>query len=162
MLGVGQGRTEARPRRHAEQLAPFDEVRREEDGEHDLGELARLEVDRADVRPDASTVDLAADDRRERRHQQQQAEQEERVAVALQIARPADDDQRGDERADADDRPAGLGGGQSLRVAARLVETGDHHVADAVQERGDRQQQAVRARGQLARGDVRGDEQTRG
>ena len=92
-FGIGQSRTEARPRRHAEQLAPLDEVRREEDGEHDLGELAGLEVDRSDVRPDASTVDLAADHRRERRHQQQQAEQEERVAVALQITRAADDDQ---------------------------------------------------------------------
>ena len=35
----------------AEQLALLDEVRGEEDGQHDLGELAGLEVERAEARP---------------------------------------------------------------------------------------------------------------
>ncbi len=39
------------PRAHGEQLAPLDEVRGEEDGQRDLGELAGLEVDRTDLHP---------------------------------------------------------------------------------------------------------------
>ena len=54
---------------------------------------------------------------------------------------------------DADERPRRLQAGQVG------VEAGDHHVAEAVEQRGERQQRAVGAAGETAGGEVGGDEQ---
>jgi hypothetical protein len=65
--GSTTGRSHAR---HGQQLPLLHEVRGEEDGEHDLGELAGLEADRAEAHPDAGAVDRAADAGDERQQQQ--------------------------------------------------------------------------------------------
>ena len=47
----------------AQQVGPLDHVRGEEDGQGELGDLAGLEVERADVDPQAGPVDVLADAR---------------------------------------------------------------------------------------------------
>ena len=91
--------------------------------------------------------------RQQRQQQQPDAEQGERVAVALEVAGPAHDDERADEGGDAERRPERLEPGQVL------VEAGDEHVADAVEEPGHREEHAVGVGRQLAGGDVGGGEQ---
>jgi hypothetical protein len=61
VLEVGQHRPEPGPRGHAQQLALLHQVRGEEQGEGDLGELAGLEAHRAHGHPDAGAADVAAD-----------------------------------------------------------------------------------------------------
>ena len=46
-----------------QQVGPLDHDRGEEDGQGELGQLAGLEVERADVDPEAGAVDVLADDR---------------------------------------------------------------------------------------------------
>ena len=54
---------------------------------------------------------------------------------------------------DGDERPGGLQRGEAV------AEASDHHVADAVQQDGQRQQRAVGAAGEQAGGDVRSHQQ---
>ena len=83
--------------------------------------------------------------------QQQQGEAEEAdgPAVALEVADPANQHERDDERGDADRHPRRLQPGQVLRLGPGRVEADDEHVAEPVQQPGDRQERAVgvRARG---------------
>ena len=126
---------------HSQQLAPLDQVRGEEDGQRDLGELTGLEVDRAEADPDAGAVDVATDHRQQRHEQQEDAADHERVAVALEHPGVPDDEQHGGERGDPDCGPDGLERGQVFG------EPGDDHVAQAVEERGDRETGRDRPRG---------------
>ncbi len=137
----------------AQQLAFVDEVGGDEDRQHDLGDLTRLEVDRADLHPDACSVDGAADAGDEGQDQQHQADEQERVAIALEHPGATHDDQRGDERQHAHGGPRGLQAGQAL------VEAGDHDVAQAVQEGDQRQQDGIGVGGVAAHGEVGGEEQ---
>ena len=93
----------------------------------------------------------------ERQQQQAGADDEERPLVAAQVVDPAHDDQGGDVGADADQRPRGLQAGEPFGV-----EAGDHHVAEAVEQRGEREQHAVGAAGEAAGGDVGDDAAARG
>ncbi len=98
VLGLGQvERTEAE-RAHGQQLALVDQVGREEDRQHDLGDLAGLEADRPHVDPDLRAVDLATDVGDERQDEQPDADEGERVAVASQRTQPPHDDQGAHER----------------------------------------------------------------
>ena len=98
-------------------------------------------------------VDLAADAGDQRQHQQAQADQRERVAVALEDAGPAHEQQDGHEGGDADRGPQRLESGQ-LRVAVRLGQAGHHHVAEPVEEGGHRQQDRIGVGGQPAHDEV--------
>ena len=134
--------------RDREQLALLDEVRREEHGERDLGELAGLEVHRAQLHPESRAVDVAAEHGRERQQQEHDADQRDRVAQAFEVTRPANHEQRQDVGADAEGGPHGL---QAGKVP---VEAGDEDVAQAVEQAGDREQDAVGLGRQPSRGDV--------
>ena len=130
-------------RRDRQQLLLLGEVGGEEDAEEDLGDLDRLEL-RACRR--APTGGVAVDGvcptwGTSGARMSRAADQQQQVAVAVEVAGPADDEQGDDvEAATPRARPAGLGRGEG-RVAA-----GDHHVADAVQERDDRQHDRVGVR----------------
>ena len=84
----------------------------------------------------------------QRQQQQHDADEQEAPAVAGEVGRPLDDEQRGDEHGDGDDAPRRLQPGEAV------VEAGDHHVAEAVEERGERQQRRVGAGGEPAHGEV--------
>ena len=79
------------PRAGGDQLAALGEVAGEEQGERDLGELARLEVDRPDAHPDARAAEAAPDAGHERQQQQAGADEEERPLVAREVRRALDD-----------------------------------------------------------------------
>jgi hypothetical protein len=137
-----------------EELALLDEVRREEQGQEDLGELSGLEVDRSDAHPDAGTVVLAPDHRHQGQEQQSDAEHADRPPVALQIAHPPHDHEGGHEGDDPDRDPPRLQAGQVLGFGPGLVEAHDEHVAQAVQEPGDGHEGGVGVGRQPADGDV--------
>ena len=65
--------------------------------------------------------------------------------------------QRDDERGDADRHPRRLQPGQVLRLRPGRVEADDEHVAEPVQQPGDRQERAVGVRREPPDGDVRGE-----
>ena len=91
-----------------DQLAVVGQVAGEEQRQRDLGELARLEVDRADAHPDARAADAGADAGHERQHQQTGADEQERPLVAGEVGRALHDQQREHEGDDGDERPRGL------------------------------------------------------
>ena len=70
------------------------EVAGEEDRQRQLGELAGLEVDRAEADPDAGAADAGADAGHERQHQQADAGEQERPPVAGEVGGALDDDER--------------------------------------------------------------------
>ena len=78
----------------------------------------------------------------------------ERAVVAGEVAHPPHDDERGDEGADRR---------RSVHVACSparsVVEPGDEHVAEAVEQRGEREQRAVGAGREAAGGEVGDEEQ---
>ena len=88
-LGSGSGDRPDASAAHREELALLHEVGREEEGQEDLGELAGLEVDRADAHPDAGAEVLPADAGHEREQQKGEAEEPDGPAVALEVADPA-------------------------------------------------------------------------
>ena len=92
------GRTQrpTRTRPCGEQLALVDEVRGEERDEQHLRDLARLEVQRADARPRAAPPLIVRPMHGRERQQQRTTmpSSSERVAVALEDADVAHDDQR--------------------------------------------------------------------
>ena len=145
---LGQAQRTDAPRALGDQLAVLGQVAGEEDGQQQLGELAGLEVDRPEADPDLRPADPEAEPGHERQQQQDDADEQEAPAVAGEVGRPLDDDERGDEPGDGDDAPRRLQAGQAV------VEAGDHHVADAVEQGGERQQRAVGAGRQPAHGEV--------
>ena len=116
----------------------------------ELGELAGLEVDRSEAHPDLGAADRVAEAGHQRQEEQHRAAGEQGPLVTRQVGGPLDEQQRGDERPDRDEAPRRLQAGEAL------VEAGDHHVADAVQEDDERQQRAVGAAGEQTDGDVGG------
>ena len=102
------------------------EVRGEVDAQEDLRELDRLKLERADVHPQAGTVDRAEE---QRRHQEHARQQEQEVAVALQVARVAHHQEGGHVESHPQRGPPGL------LPRVRGVPAGDDDVADPVQQR---------------------------
>ena len=92
--------------------------------------------------PDAEVgaVDLLADPGHARQQQQEQADGRDRVAVALEHAEVAQEDDRRREQDEPDDEP--------LRLLARelLVDPVDDHEAEAREHRDEREQVRVRVR----------------
>ena len=70
---VGKPERAHAPGEHRQHLAVLREVARQEQHDHDLGDLARLEGVVADMQPDAAAVNLLAEARNQRRQQQQEA-----------------------------------------------------------------------------------------
>ena len=137
------------PRPAGDQLAVVGEVAGEEDGEGELGELARLEVDRADAHPDACPAERTADAGDERQDEQGDADEQERPAVAGEVGSPLHDGERQHEGDDGDDAPRRLQTGEALGL-----EAGDHHVADAVEQGDEGEQRRLGAAGEPAHGEV--------
>ena len=157
VLGIRERNRSDASAADGEELALLHEVGREEEGEEDLGELAGLEVDRSDAHPDAGAEVLPADAGHEREQQKGEAEEPDGPAVALEVADPANQHERDDERGDADCHPSRLQLGQVLRLRPGRVEADDEHVAEPVQQPGDRQKRAVGVRREPPDGDVRGE-----
>ena len=67
-----------------EHLPLLAEVAGEEDDQHDLGQLAGLELDSADVHPQAGAVDPLADQRESGQEEEPDRRQPEEVLVALE------------------------------------------------------------------------------
>ena len=144
------------------------QVAGEEHGQRQLGELLRLDAEPAegnlDLRPGTGHLADAAGQQRWQ-GEQHQPDGAERVGVPLQHARLADHHEHGNERDHPDRAPdelerggRGAHGGDRVAwvaVTARLLEPVDHHQAEAVEQRRERQQQRVRPWGELADGQVR-------
>ena len=81
------------------------------------------------------------------------ADQQQQVAVALEVPREAHDQQRQDVEADAERGP------RRLRLGLDRVPARDHHVADAVEQRGERQDRRRWSRDEPAVGHVRDERQ---
>ena len=77
-------------RRDRQQLALVGEVGGEEDAEHDLADLDRLELERPDLDPQPGALDVAADAGDEGQQQQEDPDGQQQVAVAVEVAGPAD------------------------------------------------------------------------
>ena len=148
MAWFGQTERAHLPGSGGDEFAAFGEVAGEEQREAQLGELAGLEVDRADAHPDARAAEGAADAGDERQQQQHGAEGEEGPLVAGEVGRALDHDEGGDVGADGDEAPRGLQAGEAV------VEPGDHHVADAVQQCGEGEQGGLGAAGQQTGSEV--------
>ncbi len=135
-----------------EDLALLPEVAGEEDDQHDLRQLAGLELDAADVHPEPRAVDGLADDRQHGQHEEPDRGQAEDVLVALQPpVVVAERHERAAEGRDADHDPEPLPEGV---VGVEAVDLGD---ADRRQERRHRQQIGIRLRDGQARDHVRGE-----
>ena len=152
VAGFGEAQRADLPGAGGEQLAVVGEVGGEEDRQGELGELAGLEVDRPEVDPDAGAADAEAEPRHERHHEQGDAAEQQHPPVAGEVRRPLDDDQREHEHDDGDDAPRRLQPGEAI------VEAGDHHVADAVEQGGEGEHRRVGAAGEPAHGEVGDDE----
>ena len=143
------------------------QVAGERGGQRQLGELLGLDGgERAEPDLDLGAVYLA-DRRREQRGQRHQQDPDgtERVGVALQHARLADQDEHRDKAPDADGREGNLQVG--LRGADRGMPGGrvhlgrqpeHHHDGQAVQQGREREQQRIRPRGEPPHGQVRQDD----
>jgi hypothetical protein len=79
-----------------EAVAGGDEIAGEKDGEGDLGEFARLEVERADADPQPRAVHGFADHGKHGQQKQRDAHEHRDVTVALQHAMVADEQDHGD------------------------------------------------------------------
>ncbi len=146
---LGQAERADVPGAGGDQLASFGEVSGEEHGEGELGELTRLEVDRADAHPDAGTADRVAEPRHQGEEQHDRPDEEERPLVTGEVGGALDDEQCGHEGADGDETP------ECLERGEFVVESGDHDVADAVEQHGEGEQRAVGPAGEDPHGDVR-------
>ena len=133
-------------------LALVAQVPGEEDDEEDLGELAGLELQRADLHPEAGAVDRLADPWQRRQCEQDDGAEPEEVLVALDHAVvPPQREQRQREEDDADDDPEAL----PERVVG--LEPVDRRHADRREQRRHRQQVWVRVRHGVPRDEVRGE-----
>ena len=154
VLRVGEERPALGPRGQGQQLALLDQVGGEEHGQGELGELAGLEVHRPEADPDAGAVDVLPEHRDQREQHQADADEQGDVAVALEVAGPTDEGEGGDEGARC---PTAVH--SDLQAGQVLVEAGDEHVAQPVEQDGQREEGAVGPGRQLPHGEVRGEEQ---
>jgi hypothetical protein len=133
-------------------LALLAQVAREEDDQRELCELTGLELERADVDPEAGAVDRLAEDGRGREREQQERADAEEVLVALEHAVVvAEGEHRPRERADAHDDP------EALTERVVRVQPVDQRQADRGEERHHRQQVRVGVGHREARDHVRDD-----
>ncbi len=100
-----------------------------------------------------------SDERDKGDHEQPDADEQERVAVALEVSGPPDDEQGRDEADDAECGPGQLIARESVGSCFGLVDTDDEHVPDAVEQHRQWEQDAVCVRGQFANRDVCAHEQ---
>ncbi len=129
-----QGDPQDPPRAHDHHLAGVAQVAGEEDDEADLGELRRLEEDPArQADAQVGAVDLIADARQPREDEQHQRHGHDRVAVALELAVVAKEDDRRREQDEPEHEP--------LRLLARLggVDPVDHDDPEARQQGDERE-----------------------
>ncbi len=124
-----------------EHLPLLAEVRGEEDDERDLPELARLELQPAEVDPQAGAVHRLADAGQERHEQERDGAETEEVLVVLEqpVVAPQPDE-RGGEDGDADHHP------EALLERVRRPEPVDLGQPDGGQQPGDRQEVRVGVR----------------
>lgn len=126
-------------------------IGREEDGDQNLGELARLNGKSGDTDPDLRPVDGREKNRR--RHQQQR-ERRTDIGVPLQHAVVAQQHHHRDEEPDADRRPHQLGG-RGMVGRGLQIESEDQHQPEPVEQHGGGQQQRIGVRGAKADGEMR-------
>ena len=134
--GVEQqlARAGQRPQPRADQdVAGLAQVAREEDDDPELGELGRLELDRAELDREERAVHLGADARQAGHHEQGDAGRRDHVAVALQHVVVAHHHDRAAEEEQPDHEP--------LRLLARQlgVDAVDEHQTDGGQQGGQRE-----------------------
>ena len=124
-LSGGTVMPEEAPRALHEHLPRVAQVRGEEDDDRDLAELGRLEGDRPELDAEVGAVDLLADPGHARQQQQQQRDRGDRVAVALEHAEVAQQQDRRREQDQPDHEP--------LRLLARqrVVDPVDDDEAEA-------------------------------
>ena len=120
-----------------QQLARVAQVAGQEDDDRDLGELGGLEGQRPEADAEVGAVDLRADPGQARQQQHPDPDRGDGVAVALQHAVVAQQDDRGGEEPQPDDEPLRLLAGQLL------VDAVDHHQAEAGQDGEEREQVGV-------------------
>ena len=124
-----------------EHLALLAQVAGEEDDQEDLRELARLELERADVDPEARAVDGRAEPGQRRQHEQHDRRDAEEVLVALELpVVVAQQEERRRERPERDHDP------ETLAKRVRGVQPVDLGQADARQQPGHRQQVRIGVR----------------
>ena len=130
---------------HRQRIARGHQVSGEEDRQRDLAELTGLEGERTDPDPDPRAIDGAADPREHRQEQQHDAREHRNVAVSLQHAVVAHDDQYGDRDGDGHARPDDLPDARAVpaRCAGRDVDPVDLGDADPVEHCGNRQDERV-------------------
>ena len=141
----------ATPRR--EHFAFVDEIPGQEDDQENLGQLAGLEVDRAEPHPEPGPVDLPAQPGREGQEQCDEPEEQEGVPVPLEQVDTPNDPERPDEGADAHHGPDGLA--RRELVLGVAVDARDDDEPDAVEQRRQRQERGVGPRSERADGEVR-------
>ena len=124
---VGQW-AQARPH---EDIARLSQIAGEKDDDPELRELGRLELDRAHLDGEVRAADLVPDAGQPRHQQQRDRGRGDRVAVALEHAVVADEQDRGAEEREPDDEP--------LRLLARQlgVDPVDHHHAHRREQGGE-------------------------
>ena len=121
-----------------EHLSLLAQVAGQEDDQHDLRELTGLELDAAEVHPEARAVDRLADHGQRREQEEADRGQPEQVLVALEPpVVVAQEQERHGEGGDADDDP------EALAERVVRVQPVDLGHADRSQERGHRQQVRV-------------------
>ena len=118
-------------------LAVLAQVAGEKDDDRDLGELGRLEGERADLDSEVGAVDLLADPRQPRRQEDEEAADRDGVPVALEHLVVAQELDRQREEDEAEDEPVGLIAGEAL------VDPVDHHQPEGGQRRHQREQIGV-------------------
>ncbi|GMA90706.1 hypothetical protein GCM10025869_12350 [Homoserinibacter gongjuensis] len=128
-----------------ERVARGDEVAGEEDREQDLRELTRLEREDADLHPDIRVGTRLADHRNDRQQQQHDADEHREVAVTLQHAVVAHEQQSADREDERDGRPGDLPHAvrRPARVALGDVEPVDHGDAEPREKRRDRHHERI-------------------
>ena len=133
------------------------EIAGEGDDQQQLGHLARLEAERAEVDPDARAVDGGAEPGHHRQQQQDDRGQPARVGEPLEDPVVAQRHQGDHEEADPEGHPDQLLAGEG--VVERQVETVDDGQAEAVEGGHDREQHRVGVRRGEADRDVGGHDQ---
>ncbi len=134
-----------------QQLARVAQVAGQEDDDRDLGELGGLEGQRAELHAEVGAVDALADPGHAREQQEQDPGHRDRVAVALEDAVVAQQDDRRREQDQPEHEPLRLLAGE------RLVDPVDHHQPEAGEHREQREQVRVGVGQREAQHDV-GDE----
>ena len=133
---------------HGKHLAVLRQIGCQKYYDADLRQLARLDGEAADGKPDARTVDFVADNGQHRRHQKQDARRHDGVLVVCQLVQVLHERQNQHHEHHAQEQPAHLFHGKVGRQA------GDKRDADARKRERKRQDCRVGAGGKFANGQV--------